>query len=78
MDLPDGDGYALLQQLHSRAGLGRLPAIAVSGYSRAQWRSRATGLGFDHYAVKPFAIASLVSEIVSLKGGAADGGNATV
>ena len=76
LDLPDGDGYALLGQLRNRAER-RLPAIAVTGYSQEQWRSQAARSGFDRYAVKPFPIDSLVSAIAALKGGGADDQSAT-
>ena len=69
LELPDGDGSNLLGQLRSREGWARLPAIAVSGYSQAQWRARATTSGFNHYAIKPFSIDSLVSAIIVLKDG---------
>jgi CheY-like chemotaxis protein len=72
IELPDGDGYALLRQVRSREGCARLPAIAVSGYSQDQWRSRATASGFNRFAVKPFPIESLIAAIVSLKGAADD------
>jgi CheY-like chemotaxis protein len=78
IELPDGDGYALLRQVRSREGCARLPAIAVSGYSQDQWRSRATASGFNRFAVKPFAIESLIAAIVSLKGAAADDESATI
>jgi two-component system, OmpR family, response regulator len=78
LELPDGDGYGLLRQLRSREGCRGLPAIAVSGYSQDQWRSRATTSGFNRYAVKPFAIEALISAIVSLKGAAADDESAAI
>jgi CheY-like chemotaxis protein len=78
LELPDGDGYALLRQVRSREGCARLPAIAVSGYSQDQWRSRATASGFDRFAVKPFAIDALISAIVSLRGAVADDESAAI
>jgi CheY-like chemotaxis protein len=76
LDLPDGDGCALVGQLRSRDGLRRLPAIAVSGYSQEQWRSQAARSGFERYVVKPFPIDSLINAIASLKGGGGDDQNA--
>ena len=78
IELPDGDGYALLRQLRAREGCTRLPAIAVSGYSQEQWRARATASGFNHFAVKPFAIEALISAIASLKGAAANDESAAI
>jgi CheY-like chemotaxis protein len=78
LELPDGDGYSLLRQMRSREGCARLPAIAVSGYSQDQWRSRATASGFNRYAVKPFSIEALIGAMVSLKGGAGDDESAAI
>ena len=78
LELPDGDGYALLRQMRSREGCARLPAIAVSGYSQDQWRSRATASGFNRFAVKPFSIEALISAMVSLKGGDVDDESAAI
>jgi CheY-like chemotaxis protein len=72
LELPDGDGCALLGQLRSRDGWARLPAIAVSGYSQDQWRAHATKAGFNRYAVKPFSIESLITIVATLKGGGDD------
>jgi CheY-like chemotaxis protein len=60
LELPDGDGCELLRRLRERDGRN-LPAIALTGYSDAKWRSRAMNCGFERYAVKPFAL-SQVSE----------------
>ncbi len=60
LELPDGDGCELLRRLRERDGRN-LPAIALTGYSDAKWRSRASDCGFERYAVKPFAL-SQVSE----------------
>ncbi len=78
LDLPDGDGGGLLHQLRARDKLGTLPAIAVSGYSQAQWRSRGSSLGFHRYAFKPFSIGSLVDLITSLTRGDADDESAMI
>lgn len=76
MELPDGDGCALLHQLRNRQGHARLPAIAISGYSRDEWRTQATTAGFDRYAVKPVPMDALVDAIVAVTRGGVDGENA--
>lgn len=78
LELPDGDGCTLLRQLQSRDGSGRLAAIAVSGYSQDQWRSRAAMSGFHRFVAKPYAIDALVGAIVSLKGGGVDDESAAI
>ena len=77
MELPDGDGCGLLQQLRTRPALARTPALAISGYSRDEWRSQATTAGFDRYEVKPVPMDSLVEAIVCLTQGGEDGENVT-
>lgn len=78
LELPDGDGYALLGQVRSREGYARLPAIAISGYSQEQWRSQAATSGFNRFAVKPFSIDALITTMVSLKGGDEDDESAAI
>jgi CheY-like chemotaxis protein len=78
LELPDGDGYALLAQLRSREGYAGLPAIAISGYSQNQWRSQAETSGFNRFVVKPFSIELLIAAIVSLKGGDVDDESAAI
>jgi CheY-like chemotaxis protein len=65
LELPDGDGCELLNQLKTRDGV-EAPAIAVSGYSEQKWRNRAAGCGFERYAVKPFSLDTLADWIAEL------------
>ena len=72
LELPDGDGCALLQKLRSRAGFGDLPAIALTGYSDAMWRGKVADCGFNHYAVKPFSLETVtdwLSELIDRRSG---------
>ncbi len=78
LELPDGDGCALLHQLRKREGYARVPAIAVSGYSQDQWRSQAAMSGFHRFVVKPYPIDALVSAIASLKAGGVDDESAAI
>jgi two-component system CheB/CheR fusion protein len=66
LELPDGDGCALLRQLADRAGSLPPPAIAVTGYSEQAWRDEATDCGFLRYAVKPFSLDQLVAWIAEI------------
>ena len=70
MDLPDGNGTELLQQL--RAG-GRLPAIALSGLDRAADVARARAAGFDEYLGKPVSVERLVDALKRVTGDGAPG-----
>jgi two-component system CheB/CheR fusion protein len=51
--LPGMDGYQLALQLRQQPGLSRVQLIALSGYGRAEDKSRAREAGFDHHLVKP-------------------------
>jgi two-component system, chemotaxis family, CheB/CheR fusion protein len=66
LELPDGDGCALLAALKKRNDNTAVPAIAVTGYSDQKWRDKAANCGFDRYAVKPFSLEQLVAWIVEL------------
>ncbi len=63
LELADGDGCSLLEQLKAREGRLELPAIAVTGYSDSQWRNRASSCGFTRFFVKPFSLEALVAAI---------------
>jgi CheY-like chemotaxis protein len=66
LELPDGDGCALLKQLKLKEARTHLPAIAVTGYSESKWRSKASGCGFNRFLAKPFSLEALVEAIVEL------------
>ena len=66
LDLADGDGCALLEQLRARNAGRLLPAIAISGYSQEKWRKKAEACGFARYAVKPYSLDVLANWIDEL------------
>jgi CheY-like chemotaxis protein len=68
LELPDGDGCALLKQLKVREARLDLPAIAVTGYSESKWRDKASACGFGRFLVKPFSFDALITEIAALTG----------
>lgn len=70
LELPDGDGMSLPGEVRRRCERPWLPAIAISGYSATEWRARAEDSGFQHYAVKPFAIEALVDWVARLSAAA--------
>ncbi|MEZ3460574.1 MAG: response regulator transcription factor [Lachnospiraceae bacterium] len=51
--LPDGDGFALFEQIRRIRG-SRLPVIFLSARDEDQARLRGLGLGADDYVTKPF------------------------
>jgi signal transduction histidine kinase len=62
IELPGGDGIALLQDVRSR-GRGALPAIAVTGYADEKSRERILAAGFNGFVAKPLDPLGLADEI---------------
>src|SRR5436309_6433823 len=68
--MPRGNGYDLIRRvrhLPADAG-GRTPAIACTGYTRAEDRARAMHAGFDAVVPKPVDLDELVDTIVHVAG----------
>jgi CheY-like chemotaxis protein len=68
IDLADEDGYALVRQIrqHEAEHGGFLPAIALTGFARADDRARALAAGFQAHAPKPVDPAALSAAIVAI------------
>jgi CheY-like chemotaxis protein len=66
LELPDGDGCALLRQLRKREDQGDLPAVAITGYSDRHWRRMAGECGFDRFITKPFKLDQITDCLVEL------------
>jgi signal transduction histidine kinase len=72
--LPVQDGYALIRQLrqHERDHGGFLPAVALTGYARAEDRARVLAAGFQAHVAKPVEpveLATVIADITGLRGG---------
>jgi CheY-like chemotaxis protein len=68
--MPRENGYDLIRRvrrLPAEAG-GRTPAIACTGYARAEDRARAMGAGFDAVVTKPIDLEVLVDTIAHVAG----------
>ena len=66
--LSDGDGYTLIRQIrqHEAEHGGFLPAVALTGYARADDRARALAAGFQVHAPKPVEPVALTAAIAAL------------
>ncbi|HVR61940.1 MAG TPA: response regulator, partial [Polyangia bacterium] len=66
--LPGDDGLSLIRQLRCLPGAegGLTPAVALTGYSRAQDRTEALMAGFDMHLSKPADPGELVSVVAKL------------
>jgi CheY-like chemotaxis protein len=66
--LPDDDGYGLIRQIrqHEAEHGGFLPAIAVTGYTRAEDRARILAAGFQAHVPKPVDPIELTAAIATI------------
>ncbi|HSO36181.1 MAG TPA: response regulator, partial [Labilithrix sp.] len=66
--MPGEDGYSLFEKvrLRERKRGGRVPAVALTAYARAEDRTRALRAGFDMHMPKPIEPGELVAVIASL------------
>jgi CheY-like chemotaxis protein len=74
--LPRADGFRLIEAVRRRspgAG-GRIPAIAMAGWSAPSDHGRAIDAGFQVFLRKPIALDTLVAVISSLARNAAEAG----
>lgn len=63
LQLPDTDGYQVLDRLRADAGTATLPVIAVTAYAMVGDRDHALAAGFDGYLAKPIDPATFARSI---------------
>jgi len=68
IEMPGGDGYQMIRALRLReeATDGRIPAIALTGTTRAEDRIRMLSAGFQLHVPKPVDPAELVAAVAAL------------
>ena len=69
--LPDQDGYELIREVRRRealTGQARLPAIALTAFTRAQDQEQALDAGFDMHCAKPVRHLRLIQMVQRLMG----------
>jgi hypothetical protein len=68
LDLPDQDGYALIRQIRQYEAEhgGFLPAVALTGYARAEDRARILAAGFQAHLAKPAEPVALAAAIATI------------
>ncbi len=68
LEMPETDGYGLLERIRERRGAGRdLPAAAVTAYVDSAHRTRALAVGFRHVVPKPVAPDALIAVVLALR-----------
>ena len=72
LGMPDVDGFDLIDQVRRMEnGSGRAPAIAVSAYSRPEYRDKALTVGYSAYCSKPvdaFEFLRVVDQVLKASG----------
>ncbi|MDQ6620002.1 MAG: ATP-binding protein, partial [Pseudomonadota bacterium] len=73
--MPHVDGYEFIRRVRKDLGIApeRLPAIALTAFSRDEDRRRALASGFQAHVVKPYRVTDLVQTIASLVQGGVEG-----
>ncbi|MBO0726506.1 MAG: PAS domain S-box protein, partial [Blastocatellia bacterium] len=68
--MPDRDGYDLIREVRSREPErgGKIPAVAVTAYARAEDRVRVLAAGYQMNIAKPIAPDELIAVVASLTG----------
>jgi CheY-like chemotaxis protein len=65
--MPKEDGYTLIRRIRALGGdKGRIPAIALTAYARAEDQSKAIAAGYQMHLAKPVEAAKLVAMVASL------------
>jgi CheY-like chemotaxis protein len=65
LGMPEQDGFDLIEEVRSQPldGEARMPAIALTGHTRAQDRQRALQAGYDEVLLKPAELDTLLQAI---------------
>ena len=68
LGMPGMDGYVLMQQIRGRPADrgGRVPAIALTGYTTIEDRARAVSTGYQRHLAKPVEPNDLARAVVTL------------
>jgi signal transduction histidine kinase/ActR/RegA family two-component response regulator len=68
ISLPEEDGYALIRQIRQYEAEhgGFLPAVALTGYARAEDRARSLAAGFQAHVSKPVEPVELTAAIATI------------
>jgi PAS domain S-box-containing protein len=67
--MPEMDGYQLMRALRaSEPRLGRIPALALTAFARAEDRKRSLVAGYQAHLAKPFDVGELILVVSDLVG----------
>jgi two-component system, cell cycle response regulator DivK len=63
IQLPDGDGVAVLKQLRSDPATAPIPVIALTAFAMREDRERLLAAGFDGYIAKPIDVRAFPGQL---------------
>jgi CheY-like chemotaxis protein len=68
LSMPDGDGFGFIAQVRAlpEENGGKVPAIALSGFSGPKVVDRALRAGFDRHVAKPVGLNTLIGAVTEL------------
>jgi CheY-like chemotaxis protein len=67
--MPETDGYQLMRTLRTgEPRVGRIPALALTAFARAEDRKRSLLAGYQAHLAKPFDVGELVLLVADLVG----------
>ncbi|MDI1477893.1 PAS domain S-box protein [Polyangium sp. y55x31] len=68
LGMPGMDGFALIREVRARraAGLGNLPAVAVTAFARPEDKARSLEAGYDAHVTKPIDPLGFVATVAQL------------
>lgn len=66
VQMPELDGYAVIQSLRQDARFAKLPVIALTAYAMRGDKEKALAAGFDSHQSKPIEAESLQADIERL------------
>ena len=67
--MPKMDGYQLIRKLRAdESRSGRIPALALTAFARAEDRKRSLIVGYQAHLAKPFDVGELILVVADLVG----------
>jgi CheY-like chemotaxis protein len=65
IQLPERDGFALLQEIRAQRDLRTLPVVALTAHAMAGDEERALQAGFNGYITKPINVRAFAGQVES-------------
>ncbi len=63
LSMPQMDGWEMLKEVRKQPDRATLPVIALTAHALPEDKQQVQNAGFDYYIVKPFRLATFLSEV---------------